>query len=547
MAPNVVDLPEDCLLAAFLYLGPRTVVACGRLCRRFRQIIDHPSLWRFSLVSGHAIEATNIIKHALTPRASMIKGLGFVNITLLTDVVLPDTEAGITLRHNLFTSIDELLKATGPHLESLHVEDSTHELSVLDSFSDAISLRSKVPYQAPMGLNTTNFLIEAQTFFASVAQYCSSLIRISVMVPTLSTGRSEAINILMMLTNCCPKVKEFRDDDGVLLGSGLDGYGGSLTPSAAATAGLRHMVDGWKDLKSLEISTTVLSVAEFAESLRLFGSRLHNLSISHFRDSLSGTRVAWNEDSQNAGSGFDALVSSLSRLTELEVLAFDLSMTTHRDGLSAVALEKILTACPKLKGFEYYAPYDAYYEDEDDYFNDGVSFFGGGRSGALGNAFSEDNSSSLGIDWRYGRKSNAAFNPAVESIMTRSRRGSAGSASLMTVNTGYYYGHGGGATQQERNIGSMSVLSRDDDERDEDVTSLAPGLPSPNPLGNQKIDIYGTWVPEDVKTIRQRAEEDLLNYGRFLSKKQFDFFGILEDIAGLCKQYNVRVTIAWAL
>ncbi|KAI8852502.1 hypothetical protein BC829DRAFT_384558, partial [Chytridium lagenaria] len=362
-----------------------------------------------------------------------------------------------------------------------------------------------------------------QSLFSSIAQYCKSLVRISLM----------AVNILMMLTNCCPNIKEFRDDEGVLLGSGLDGE--SIAPSTAAITGLNHIVDGWKDLKSLEISTAMLSVSEFSESLRLLGSRLRSLSITHFRDSLNILRKAWDTGSSSLGKdNLETFVSGLRRLENLEVLALDLSMSPHQDGLSAPVVERLLSACPRLKGFEYYAALDAYFEIENE-FNDGVSVFEGANR--MYQNLGEDSLSVHGLR-------RAHFNPTVESIVSRSRRGSVGSLSVMTTNTGYY---GFSSAAADRHYGSVSVFSKDEDERDDDVTSLAPGLPSPNPLGNNRVDLYGTWVPEDSKTIRQRAEEELLQYGRFLSKPQFEFFCILEEIATACKLKDVRITIAWTM
>ncbi|KAJ3096434.1 hypothetical protein HDU97_005893 [Phlyctochytrium planicorne] len=530
----LVALPEDCLLHIFLFLEPRKIISCSRLCKRLRQLSDHAVLWRFVFVSGNIIQATNLLQKGIIPRSSLIKGIGFINISLLVDVVQPESETGVSLRQDFINVIDDTFKVLGPYLEALHVEDSLYEsYHNMELFSDSMSARSRSHHLSTAD-NPESFVEEAHHIFESVAQYCKSLLRISVMLPRLSVSRTEALNILLLLTNCCPKVKEFRDDESVLLGCGADFHGGPSSPPAAISAGIRYMVDGWKDLKSLEISTGMLTVSEFCESLRLFGAGLRRLSVTHFRDPLGNQRMAWAER-PDAEDKISILATTLSRLVNLEVIAIDLSMTAHRDGLTMASTEKIITSCPKLKGFEYFAPFEAYFEDDE--MNDKMSLFG--NRNFLNPNQNDDAASAYTslMDGKSGRK----FNPAVESMLSRSRRGSASSVSVMTVNTGYYFYSG---YNQHR---SRSILSKDDDDLDEDVTSLAPGLPSPNPLGSQRIEVGGTWVPTDSMSIRDRAEEELLLYGRSLSKRHLEFFSILEEISKVCQSHNVGLTLAWAL
>lgn len=351
-----------------------------------------------------------IIDRALIPRANLIRALSIQGVSLLSDLIPPDSEPGISLRQNFYSSLDSLLKLAGPQLEEFHVGDSRQCAEDEGGFKTRsidgkrIKLLSPTSPSSKFNSHTLSTSIrsntsgdglfsEAHKVLGSVAQYCKNLKRISLAGSEDSDYVGDS-NILM-LTMCCPFVQEFRD---------AEEFG--VSPEA-----IKHMVDGWKDLVSLEINTECTDLSAFSSSVSLFGARLKRLAVTHFKDPLSSSpllRRSSNEGNndevqsqhqqQQPASGFDMFLSVLRRLVSLEVLAIDLSVTRHQDGISAADMSLILESCPHLKGFEYFAPIEAYFDDTDDSLDDynNCVYIVGTADGDIGETdYCDDGSSSL--------------------------------------------------------------------------------------------------------------------------------------------------------
>ncbi|ORY38187.1 hypothetical protein BCR33DRAFT_720893 [Rhizoclosmatium globosum] len=258
-----------------------------------------------------------------------------------------------------------------------------------------------------------------------------------------------------------------------------------------------HMAAGWPKLKSLALDTEGMSVEDFSASVSLFGDRLTNLSISNFADPLDD-------------EAFQVLLSTLQKLPSLKVLAIDHSLTRNLDGLDSVQTTRLLESCPNLQGFEYFPTIESYFDFDDE--SDIRSLTG---SHSL-----VDQDPELLIDsWRAYR---------AKSMYSRSRRGSIGSASMATT----HFGKGS-----------------PEDEEFNDVTSLAPALPSPNEDNRNRVEVYGMWQSGDKLSIRERALR-ILGFesgSDFFVGKQEIFFAILDSVHEVCRAKGVKVTFAWQL
>jgi hypothetical protein len=360
------------------------------------------------------------------------------------------------------------------------------------------------PDSSDLPPSTYNLFSEPHKFFAVVAENCKTIKRISISCSD-DVGYIGDSNILM-LTNCCPIVEEFRFEQ-------LSG----LTSQA-----LLYLVDGWKSLRSLELNTESISVNTFSKALALLGSRLRRLSVTHFIDALRNRDTHPTTESDLT---FTAFLAALLKLSKLEILAIDLSNSPYRDGLNHADIQKLLESCSKLKGFEYFAALDAYFETNDDTLSV--------MSPSVPHDFDPD---SWEASWKLKRSHHTL---GTESILTsRSRRDSVGSLSIMTTS---YFG---------RNRDHHSKDDFDDDE--EDVTSLAPGLPSPNIFAQRdKVELYGSWISEDSLTVKQRALKEIESRGMPVDVLSTgaceEYFEILEAIGIECSNRGITTTIAWSI
>ncbi|KAJ1551829.1 hypothetical protein HK405_013785 [Cladochytrium tenue] len=299
---------------------------------------------------------------------------------------------------------------------------------------------------------------------------------------------------------CCPSVEEFRDGEAF-----------GVTAEA-----LKFMADGWKGLKSLEINTEFTDLQAFASVITLFGKRLKRLSITHFRDALLFAPSA-TLSTEPAASPVHIFSRALSRLSELEVLAIDLSTTPHRDGLTEAALVEILDNCPRLRGLEYFAPIEAYFESEMDNETDGLSMTG---------SYWEQRRTDITSITKIRKNLFAPSDTASDKL---SRRTSLDSASFVKL------------------AGSLSVQPRDDDE--DDITSMAPAIPSPIAANEPKLELYGSWDSSDGLTIRKRAAKilKLEDESDFFSGKCDEFFSQLERFAAICTERHIGLNLAWSI
>ncbi|KAJ3015569.1 UNVERIFIED_CONTAM: hypothetical protein HDU68_012676 [Siphonaria sp. JEL0065] len=343
------------------------------------------------------------------------------------------------------------------------------------------------------GSKPTTLFGNIHSLIAIVGKYCPNVKTVVL------SGDEDSMYVgdtnILLLTETCPLVESFVDEESC-----------GLTPQAILT-----MATGWKNLTSLELDTECMDIVDFKSSISLFGDRLTRLSITSFTDALDAET-------------FPAFLSTLRNLTHLEILAIDHSETRHLDGFYADQARQILEACPQLKGFEYFPSIESYFEFDEDDHND-----------------SELNSISQSIadpealleSWRSIR--------AAKSI--RTRRGSIGSMSMATTRFGK--GKNGGGI----NLTSLSMFSKDGDEDEEDVTSLAGALPSPNEKGNLRVEVYGMWMSGDKLSIRERALRivGFESGSDFFVGKQEVFFAILDSLYAACRERNVKVTFAWSI
>ncbi|KAI9356505.1 hypothetical protein DFJ73DRAFT_822828 [Zopfochytrium polystomum] len=502
-AEVLIDLPDDCVLASLLYLDARQLVACSRLCKKFKRLIEHPSLWRFVEIKGSVVEAIGLIDHALIRRAPLIRILSVENVTFLEGIIPGESEAATDLRQHFLSSFDGLMKRVGPKLEELHISDSLDDESAEHTLKRArtpIVGSSSLSVAATTSSSSSGLFTEAQSLLGSVAEYCKNIKRLSL------EGSEEADTIadstILMLTKSCPLVEEFRDNEA----------------SGISAQALKFMVDGWKELKSLEVNTELTDVSSFAATVALFGSRLKRLSLTHFQDSLSVIPVS-NSDSSSTtppSSRLDLFVRALKELKSLEVLAIDLSNTPHMDGLNPESISLILDACPKLQGLEYFAPIDAYFEDDNnDPFGDVQSI----QSGPGG----KGDSGSFLRRRVFQAELSSDVHSRAESVETAS------------------------VTFARPFRENLSVVTREDDEYDE-VTSMAPGLPSPNTF-SAPLELFGTWYSKDKLSIRKRAAKtlNLEDETGFFTGKYEQFFTLLERVADMCTSRNVTLNLAWSI
>ncbi|KAJ3043382.1 hypothetical protein HDV00_005080 [Rhizophlyctis rosea] len=211
------------------------------------------------------------------------------------------------LTSTFFASLDTLFQKCGAHLHTLIIHDND------DSFLFSLS----------------------HVLFASIAQYASGLRRV-VLAGTEETVYVEDRNV-EMLTKACKGVQEF-----------VDGQVFGVTPEA-----LNYMAQNWSCLHSLSLNTELQPPQTFCQTISQFGPRLRSLSITHFRDCLT--------DPDN----LDAFVDGLSRLTKLENLTLDLTMTRHRDGLKTADWVRVFDRCARIRSVEYLVGVEAYFDDEE--------------------------------------------------------------------------------------------------------------------------------------------------------------------------------------
>ncbi|KAJ3329084.1 hypothetical protein HDU76_008698 [Blyttiomyces sp. JEL0837] len=518
--PKLVELPDDCLLSTLLLFDLRTLVALGRLCKRFKSLIENPSLWRFAVVSGQASQAIKLIEKGLIPRAGMIRGLALQDIVFPLSSVPESLENPIPdLQRTFHSSLESLFVAVGKRLEELHIEDNVGSEEILHRSSQsasALASSSSILSVTPVGLFSG-----ADSLFEAIAQNCREIKRLSL----CSAEQSEYVgdHNILKLTTYCSKVEEFRDEESF----------------GVSNEAVKYMADGWKNLKSLELNTELESLTG-----SLSGNSDKRITETNEPPSPLGSEPI----APPMADGLRIFVSALSKLTSLEVLAIDHSQTNHKDGLSPHDVLGILEACPHLKGLEYFAPFEAYFDGEEE--QDGGSIYSSWSTAPNQNQFQQQNQhqiipqvilgASNEVDNSDAASSRTRTNMVpnlADSLALRSRRGSVGS-SLFTF----------GINTKKFGNASMSVFSKDDDEGEE-VTSLAPALPSPTAFGTHKVEFYGTWSSEDKVALRDRAARSIFIDAKedFFRGKISEFFEILEGIANVCKARGVRLTLAWTV
>ncbi|KAJ3417520.1 hypothetical protein HDV05_003384 [Chytridiales sp. JEL 0842] len=303
------SLPDDCLTVALSYLEKRQLILCGHLSRRFRNVINHPNLWRKVVIDGDIETATAFICNALLSR----NRASFIRTLTVKNIVVPP-EASPSTPEVFSNSVNRLITSSGNRLIEFHMEDITIHPRGL---------------QKVLAVPPTHYpLFADHDIISGVATYCPNLKEISF------AGSEEADYIgddmVLMLTNSCPFVERFSDKEAF-----------GLTPQA-----ILHVVDGWKCLKTLELNTECMDITTFASTISLFGSRLTTMGVTHFQDPLS--------------TNLETLFEALSKLTNLQALSFDFEMTPHQDALTSTQVEMLVEVCPTLKRLNVSVPIEGY-------------------------------------------------------------------------------------------------------------------------------------------------------------------------------------------
>ncbi|KAJ3259635.1 hypothetical protein HDU77_001735 [Chytriomyces hyalinus] len=487
--PTFDDLPDHCILAAFRYCDSRFIAKCGMLSRRHARIVHDPMLWTHVSVSGRVASAALFIENVVLQHAKHIRSISFESISF--------TSSTVEGADSFFESTERLLAQIGSNLRELRIDDAVHRTA-----SDTIPLQFRLPVPSSLMVSTTglheSLFGDIHILLASVAKYCPAISKIVL------SGDSDSAYVgdsnILLLTTSCPAVESFVDEECCGL-------------SANA---IKYMAKGWKSLSSLELDTDCMDVAEFKNSVSLFGDRIKRLSVTCFNEALDV-------------EGFGDFLETLRCLKNLEVLAIDHSGSrSGTDGIDPDKMQQILTACPKLQGFEYFTTLEAYFdfEEEDDF-----------RNFAATSSLSDYHGSNYaGGDTDFLIESYKTYR--AKSMYSRSRRGSIGSVSMATTRFG----------KGRFQLASLSIFSKDEDSLLDDVTSLAPALPSPNEKLN-RVEVYGMWSSGDKLSIRQRALRVLgFEEGSdFFAGKQEVFFAILDGCHAVCGKGGVNVTFAWSI
>ncbi|KAJ3248764.1 hypothetical protein HDU78_010211 [Chytriomyces hyalinus] len=489
LMPTFDDLPDHCILAAFRYCDSRFIAKCGTLSRRHARIVHDPILWTHVSVSGRVSSAALFIENVVLQHAKHIRSISFESISF--------TSSTVEGADSFFESTERLLAQIGSNLRELRIDDAVHRTA-----SDTIPLQFRLPVPSSLMVSTTglheSLFGDIHILLASVAKYCPAISKIVL------SGDSDSAYVgdsnILLLTTSCPAVESFVDEECCGL-------------SANA---IKYMAKGWKSLSSLELDTDCMDVAEFKNSVSLFGDRIKRLSVTCFNEALDA-------------EGFGDFLETLRCLKNLEVLAIDHSGSrSGTDGIDPDKMQQILTACPKLQGFEYFTTLEAYFdfEEEDDF-----------RNFAATSSLSDYHGSNYaGGDTDFLIESYKTYR--AKSMYSRSRRGSIGSVSMATTRFG----------KGRFQLASLSIFSKDEDSLLDDVTSLAPALPSPNEKLN-RVEVYGMWSSGDKLSIRQRALRVLgFEEGSdFFAGKQEVFFAILDGCHAVCGKGGVNVTFAWSI
>ncbi|KAJ3060707.1 hypothetical protein HDU98_003366, partial [Podochytrium sp. JEL0797] len=388
-----------------------------------------------------------------------------------------------------FASIDRLFSVIGPSLAELRIDDSTLTPSP-DIF------RLPVP-PSHLASNPETLFGNLPALLTLLQKHCPNVTRVSLSGDDESAYLGDAT--ITHLTRACPLVQSFVDESNC-----------GLTPFAIET-----MAKAWPHLTSLDLDTRDLEIDDFHTSVSLFAERLTKLSVTHFVNALDADT-------------FPVFVDTLKRLTRLKVLAVDHSETNHLDGFDADQTLLVLEACPALQGFEYFPTIQAYFDFEDD----AVPLPTELRSSTAMSQYS-DTSLDTGLlveSWKTYKLSRAH-------TTTLSRRGSFGSVSMATTRFG-----------KNHHLASLSVFSKEEGDAQDDVTSLAAGMPSPTERGN-RVEVYGMWMTGDRLSIRDRALRILGFEGGsdFFVGKQEVFFAVLESVVAVCGEKGVEVSLAWSI
>ncbi|KAI8619436.1 hypothetical protein BC830DRAFT_775777 [Chytriomyces sp. MP71] len=490
MPSPLATLPDAALIRVLRYCDTRHVVQCAQLNVRLRALCDtEASLWRHVSIGG----------------ASLASLSRFVDVILL---VHADAIASISLENILFDekdsdaflrNLDRLLACIGSALTDLRIDDT-----LMRSEPDSIHFRLPVPASALAQSAKMSMTLFGQIdpILTSLASHCASSLKRIVL-----SGNHESIYIgddaILFMTTHFPSIESFTDEQSC-----------GLTPTA-----LKYMADGWSRLTSLELDTECMHLDEFGPALTHFGPRLHRLSVTTFSHDLDA-------------AAFPQFTSALQALPNLHLLAIDHSTARGgQDGIDPDRTRALLAAAPSLRGIEYFASLEAFFDfadDEDD-------FRAFSRAGSPDGPASLADTDLLLDTYRTYR--------AARSTYTRSRRGSLGSMSMATTR------FGPGGLRYPHASHSLSLFSKEEERTGDDVTSLAPGMPSPHERLN-RVEVYGAWSCGDGLGIRARALR-ILGFDEsgsdFFVGRQETFFAILEGVWAVCEEMGVKVTFAWSI
>ncbi|KAJ3111704.1 hypothetical protein HK100_002595 [Physocladia obscura] len=526
---SLSQVPLKCLVNVL-----RQVTVCAQTSKQFAAAAANTSLWRHVTISGSALRVSRFIVSVLIPHSAAIHSISFEGISFAPSGLF-STE---TIVAAFFASIETLFTRIGSNLSEFRIDDSPETLS-----ADTPTTQSqfKLPVSAsimnaaavsPATTNSSSISLfgNLHLLITLLAKYCPKVKRIVFSGSEASEYVGDAS--ILQLTQAFPLVESFIDEEAC-----------GITPQA-----ITYMAENWKHLQSLEIDTDYMDVYEFHAAVSLLGNRLTNLSITSFVDPLS------DDDS------FATLLATLQALTSLKVLAVNHSTTRMLDGIDPKRMVRILDACPRLHGFEYFAGIEAYFEFDD--VSSVVAVAGAMQS------LEESSVELRGADPQALVASWETYRAAVtDASSSGSRRGSIGSMSIMTFSTPYsrktnnnraatFVSHGtagnhGTTSLRPSKPTNLSVFSHDDAYcgYHEDVTSLAPGRPSPTDHA-RRVEFYGTWTSGDVLTIRARALQILGFEGEgadFFVGKQEVFFALLDGVYAVCRERGVEVTFAWSI
>ncbi|KAJ3212882.1 hypothetical protein HDU82_004795 [Entophlyctis luteolus] len=507
----LIALPDKLLVGALRYCSTRDLVRCRLVCLRLRHLVEAhaATLWRNVVVSGHAAVAAKFIVSAVLPKASLIRSLSFESISFALTPPARTVESIVAV---FFAAVEELFSRVGPNLCDLRLDNSTHGQPADVAFK--LTIPASTLAQSATYLAESHYLFgHAQMLIAPLGKHCPNIKSIS-----LSSDSDENVYIgdanLLLLMQSCPEVETFIDDE----------------PCGITATALTNMVDNWKNLSSLEIDTDCMSVEDFHDSVSKFGGRLKRLSIMGFAD-------PFDDDSTK-----QLFLDTLRSLENLEVLAINHSKTHTIEGIDPDIMKEILDACPKLYGFEYFPTIESYFDFDDG--SESHSFDAEARSIAQSSTGSW-NPQALVSNWKAYKETSSTY--------AKSRRNSVGSMSMATrfgrfANETASRTLGLGVGSLRHNLATLSVFSREDDAAHDDVTSLAPAMPSPND-NTHRVEFYGMWMSGDKLTIRERALRILgfADGGDFFVGKQEVFFAILDGVHAVCRDRGVRVTFAWSI